>query len=707
MQVSGRPDQGGPEVATPGHPSLLVGSGHLAALWALAFAEPLFDLLGRNPDFFVARGNSGADIVLFSVTFTLAPPLAMLAVEWVAARIDRRLQWGIHLVLVALLVGAMALQVLKEVTAGPGGVLIALALLIGGFAAAGYARTRFLRGVTDVLIPAPAVVLAIFLLFSDVSELVLPQSEARAAAIKIRSRTPVVEVIFDELPEGTLMDGEGGIDARRFPAFATLAAHSTWYRGATTVAGFTPRAVPAILTGTLPDEDELPNSSGQPRSVFTLLGGTYRMHVMENATSICPGSLCGDEGRSTTTDDVGSLFSDLRVISEHLLLPGGIAQHLPDVDQSFGDFANQANDQPPRLRNARDPDRFAAALRQQSGDESIRMAQFIADLRGGRVLNLIHIEKPHYPWTHFPDARKYSNLSSEFGDVLAEDGSWDGPRSLTDLALQRHMLETGFTDHLLGRLIARLKQNGLWDRALIVVTADHGNAVIPHQKRRNPTHANLGQIAPVPLFIKAPGQTRGRIVDRHVCTTQILPTIARMLGIGYPWQRYPCPQETVTVANSPTGESSLPFKRVERLRDAYVARIGRLFGSDTGWQPVLRFEPHPELIGRPVESLALSRAGHASATIDEQDRLGDVDPRAPVVLASLLRGALSGAEPGEALAAAVSGRIAAVGRSFSAAGSVRYSLLIPPRYFRDGANRVEVYRVRGGGSAIRLQRLGP
>ncbi len=708
MQVSGRSDQGRPGPESPGTPSLLVGAGHLAALWALAFVEPLFDLLGRNADFFVARGNDAGDILAFSIAFTLLPPLAMLAVEAVAQRIDPRVRWAIHLALVALLVAAIALQVEKKLADDPGGVLILAALAAGALVATGYARTRFWRAIADVLIPAPLIVLGAFLLFSDVSDLVLPQSEAKAAGVEIRSRAPVVEVIFDELPIGTLMDRSGGIDAKRFPAFAELAAHSTWYRGATTVAGFTPRAVPAIMTGTRPDEDELPISSQQPRSVFTLLGGTYRMHVMENVTNICPSDICGDQGRSFPASGLGSLFSDLRVVSERLLLPDGLAQGLPPVDQTFGDFVNQSGGQAPRLRNARDPDRVAAAFGEQTtGDESVRMARFISGLQGGRTLNLIHVEKPHYPWNHFPDGRKFSNLSSEFGDVLGDGTQWEGPRSLTDLALQRHMLETGFTDHLLGELIERLRRDGLWDRALIVVTADHGNAVIPHVPRRNPTHANLGQIAPVPLFIKAPGEGRPRVVDQRVCTTDILPTMARLLGIEYPWPRYPCPPGRVTVADSPDGQSTLPFARVETLRDAYVARIARSFGTDSGWGPVLRFGPHPELVGRPVGTLSASPPDDASASLDEAGNLRDVNPRAPVVLASLLRGGISDADPGVALAAAVNGRVAAVGRSYAAHGDVRYSLLVPPRFLRRGANRVELYRVVGSGPSISLQPLGP
>jgi hypothetical protein len=687
-----------------GRPGLLVGAGHLAALWALAFAQPLFDLLGRNPDFFVARGNGGAQIVVFALVFALAPPLVMLALEAAVARLWPGARWPLHLALVALLSAALALVVAKQVASGPAGVLIAVALAAGAGVAAAYARTRFAVAVLDVLIPAPLVVLAVFLLFSDVSELVLPQQEAEAASVQIPGHAPVVMVVFDELPEGTLMTPRGKIDASRFPAFAELARDSTWYSGAVTIAAFTPRAVPAILTGTLPAHEDLPIAADQPRSIFTLLGRRYRMHVMENATQICPAGLCG--GREGT--GLGSLFSDLPLVSEHLLLPDALRHQLPAIDATFGDFADEGFASPPRRFAVDNPDQLAASFRNQSGEESARIAEFVAGIGGGdRVLHLIHVLKPHYPWTHFPDGRRYSNLSSEFKDVLGDDTSWKGPRALTDLALQRHLLESGYTDLLLGEVIDRLRQTGLWDRAVVVVAADHGNAVIPHQPRRNPTRANLGEIAPVPLFVKAPGQQRPRVVDRTVCTSDIVPKVAAMLRIDYPWPRHPCPPNEVRVANSPEGETTLGFAAVERLRDAYVRRIARLFGTGTGWAPVLRFMPHPELVGRTVRSLPVSAAGGSTASIDEAARLRDVDPRAPVVLPSLLRGAISGGNPGEALAAAVNGRIAAVGRSFESAGSVRFSILIRPGYFRRGANRVEVYRVRGGRARPRLEPLGP
>ena len=122
---------------------------------------------------------------------------------------------------------------------------------------------------------------------------------------------------------------------------------------------------------------------------------------------------------------------------------------------------------------------------------------------------------------------------------------------------------------------------------------------------------------------------------------------------------------------------------------------------------MLRFRPHPDLVGQRVSGLAKAAAGATRASLEDAERLRDVDPRAPVVLASLLRGTIEGGEPGEALAAAVNGRIAAVGPSFAAQGSERFSLLVPPRHFRPGTNRVELYRVLGAGPRLRVQPLGP
>ena len=74
---------------------------HIAVLWALAVAQPLFDLLGRNPEFFATRGSPPGDIVAFAAGRAFAGPLVLIAVEWLAGLASEALAWALHLVCVA------------------------------------------------------------------------------------------------------------------------------------------------------------------------------------------------------------------------------------------------------------------------------------------------------------------------------------------------------------------------------------------------------------------------------------------------------------------------------------------------------------------------------------------------------------------------------------------------------------------------------
>src|ERR671936_3185977 len=62
-------------------PPLPIAGLHLLALCSFAVAQPLFDLLGKNPEFFVAHDSTRGDIVLFALALALGIPLLLLAVE--------------------------------------------------------------------------------------------------------------------------------------------------------------------------------------------------------------------------------------------------------------------------------------------------------------------------------------------------------------------------------------------------------------------------------------------------------------------------------------------------------------------------------------------------------------------------------------------------------------------------------------------------
>ena len=57
---------------------------HVAALWAIAVAQPLFDLLGNNPEFFVAHRAGAADVLAVALALALLPPSLLTGLVWLA-----------------------------------------------------------------------------------------------------------------------------------------------------------------------------------------------------------------------------------------------------------------------------------------------------------------------------------------------------------------------------------------------------------------------------------------------------------------------------------------------------------------------------------------------------------------------------------------------------------------------------------------------
>ena len=162
----------------------------------------------------------------------------------------------------------LAVEVVKATTGLRGPRLAAVASaagLIGGVLYAGLPWPRlWLRFLT----PAPLAFALLFLLVSPTSALVLPArapSAPEPPAAASGDRPPVVVLLFDEFPLSSLLDAKGRIDRRVYPSFAALADQSTWYRNATGVAGFTPWALPAMLTGRYPDGARAPSYTEYPQ----------------------------------------------------------------------------------------------------------------------------------------------------------------------------------------------------------------------------------------------------------------------------------------------------------------------------------------------------------------------------------------------------------------------------------------------------------
>ena len=92
--------------------------------------------------------------------------------------------------------------------------------------------------------------------------------------------------------------------------------------------------------------------------------------------------------------------------------------------------------------------------------------------------------------------------------------------------------EIAFADHELGRLIAWLKQNQIYDRTAIVFLSDHGESLGEHGEQEHGFFIYDSTVH-VPLIVKPPagsGIQRGRVA-RPVETTAVAPTLLHLAGL--------------------------------------------------------------------------------------------------------------------------------------------------------------------------------
>jgi hypothetical protein len=469
---------------------------------------------------------------------------------------------------------------------------------------------------------------------------------------------PVVFVLFDELPVTTLQRADGAIDAVRFPNFAQLAARSTWYRNTTAASDKTAFAVPALLTGRVPQPGP-PTFATYPQSLFTAARSAgYAIQPYEAATALCP--------------------------------PGTCLPHHPSVLHVLG-----SGQRPALFRSV------IAALPPPGTPPTF---------------TFVHAFFPHPPWQYTPDGRVYRRTTGELKGVsgaAAYHEPW-----LVAQAQQRHLLQTGFTDRLLGELVARLRALGLYDRALVVVLADHGVSFRVGEARRIVTPRNLQDLAAIPFFVKRPGQIAGEVVDRHVTALDIAPTLAGVLGLplgyradGVSALRPESRDRTAWVRMvGRAGPVGMRMSTYLRRRRTSLARKLALFGSGS-WSRLFGIGPDIHALAgrrpRPLMARA-SRAG-ARAALYRASTLATVDVRTgfePLAVTGKIVGARRPVRRN--LAVAVDGVIRATGRTFHLAHRrlEEFSVLLPESALRPGGNVVDIYEIRHHRRGIALVRLG-
>ena len=669
-------------------PRAWVPALHLLALWAFAVAQPLFDVLRQNGEFFIAYRTQPLDLILFAALIAVGVPLLLvlpyLLVAWVAPRAGRVLL----IALVALLTAALASQIMAHRVALGTATHFAIALAVGAAFAWLYTTRAGLRGFLTALAVSVVFFPALFLLHPSMAAFLRSDTRgASAAAVIDGSPPPIVFLVFDQLPLTSLMNARGGIDRDQYPGFAALAETATWYRNASTVADFTGWALPPIVSGMRPQAGRTPTTRTYPNNLFTWLGGRYRLEVQEPITQLCPEWLC-DAGREPLGVRLAGMALDSSVVYLTTALPAGLRARLPSLNENWRNFIDARRWQG-RWIAERDQDRRRVPE---------QVIDAISRDDPQPTLYFAHSLLPHEPYIYLPSGQQFTDEPRLHG--MLPTGRWMSDPWPVTLAYRQHLVQVGYVDAVVGRVIARLKAEGLFDRTLLVVTSDHGASFRPGFPFKGLQGDTIAEMAAVPLFVKAPGQRTGAVDDRNVQSVDIMPIVSGLLGVPLTWEtdgRRPdaAGAEPATKTIHHTGARNrlvVDAEWLARSRDAAVARKAQLFGEHPGWRA--HASTRPDLIGQPVDALDVVD-GPFLATVDGgAARLRAVSSTSPVIPALLSGRVRDGrGQPVDAdVAIAVGGVIGAVTTTFRPEIAARgtWIALVNPRDLVEARGDVQV-----------------
>lgn len=645
------------------------------ALGALGLAWPVLDILGRNAEFFIARGSTRTEVVAVLLLLALAVPALAALPAALSGRIGRPVAEG----WVVLLGVALAYLILRRfrVPLAEG-----FAVLLGGALLLGLHRFEGLRSMSRLLAWSPIAMAAYFLWATPSGVLILDPGTPVTAAVSPSQTPHIVLLVLDEFPVASLIDPEGKLRSDRYPNFARLAEEGTWFRNAVTVQQQTEHSVPSIVTGIDPAMSLNPYAGQYPGSIFTALSAAYRMEVEETMTQMCPVTVCalGPDRVSRA-----NLKRDLSVIAGHVLLPPTITASLPPIDRNWGNFGEATEDfdaiESFNAARRNDPRRTLENLAGSIREADPAIPTFF----------FAHALLPHNPWQYLPDGQRYP-LDSERLPGSDKTG-WGDNAWLSAQALQRHLLQVQYVDTAVGDVIEAMEDAGTYDDSLFIVLADHGIALRPnieHWRKISPD--TVGEVAAIPLFVKAPGGRGSGIDDRRALTIDIVPTIADILGLDVPWPVEgsslfgPEPERTETTTRGPQSEATFGVSGTEKL--AVAERNSLWFPSGDPYE--LRPIGAPDLVGL-AETAIENPRDDIRARLDHRDWFEDIDLEADTI-PTRITGTVAGlGSTGEVyLAVIVNGRIEAVVESFHDRGRTGFQAMIPPETLRTGRNQIEV-----------------
>jgi hypothetical protein len=472
-------------------------AAEVASLVVLALLEPTITDLAASPHTFQMLAMTTRDVVVAALVAVTAAVALVLMAEAIANRFSQLARNTMHVVVLASLAVVWAVQVAHVVLHSSG-----IAAAVAAVAAGTLMIVVLHRWRSALLYLACASIAPLAMSIARVEPLPAVGVDELLRAedeIVVQEPTPIVIVVFDALPLVNVLDGRGAIDSALYPELASLAAQSTWYRNHVTVGLSTQIVTPVLVSGSFEGSGRA--FSNAP-NILRNIDRSYIVQSDEPVSFLCL-TRCASVARPR--DRFGSLlrlssrFLWARLTSVRDAEPGG-----PVVDQIEGLPLTTSLASVPRARSFIDS---------------------LAPLHG--QVAYLHVMLPHPPYVWNDNCDRYEEVPSPSNELVTQA---DADRSRQGLLLQLVC-----ADRILGELRDQLEAQGLFDDALVVVVADHGESAVVGGATRVLRHENAHELLWTPLLIKAPGQRAGEVSDELVRSTDVLPLVLEQLGAEAPW----------------------------------------------------------------------------------------------------------------------------------------------------------------------------
>lgn len=316
---------------------------------------------------------------------------------------------------------------------------------------------------------------------------------------------PVFMIIFDELSYD-LVAKDGRIDPVSFPNLAALATDGLWFTNATSNHWMTEWAVPSLLTGHTIAGPATP-------SLFEKLPAGYHVQLVETEMKV--ENWLHDRNTSNIESFRGKSYFLLHRPIYTVRYVAALAY------QPF--FGHTVEFQSVGMLLSVFPSVAMVSTRAYHLTLFNEMSSFfktVDEKKASGQFSFWHASVPHTPFIFAADG----SLRPDTGTYFPTDRRlW---RTEYKEVMANYRAQAEFSDRILGLFVDLLRKENLYDKAIVIIVADHGLRIWGDLYR----HIDL--TARVPLILHGPGITPG-VCSLDVQLIDLVPTLLDVLKIPY------------------------------------------------------------------------------------------------------------------------------------------------------------------------------